>query len=229
MRGFPVTAPNHERLTNKTIPVLDPNLIFMKTDNNTKAVHRHCGLNTPSQFLGLYQVQNWPEAKTPETITTKTNCIASPIQMSTQQKQDNDSNVVTHLQKQTQSARQNIKDKHRAKQQRPPIVLKQPSSRRKEDNPSPALFSTNKPATAIISPHKRTSRNITTSKYSRLRAILEKLEDQEYSPNSPHTKNKKGNKTLHHFQVEVVNIMKEDQSRLIEQYRLSKSKKSSQI
>ena len=98
---FQITPPNHnERLTNKNIPILDPNVIFMKPDNNTKVVHRHCELDTPSQFLGLYQVQNWLEVKMPETITTKHNCIASPIQMPTQHKQDNNSNIVAHLQKQ---------------------------------------------------------------------------------------------------------------------------------
>ena len=224
---FQVTTPNHERLTNKTIPTLDPSLIFMKKENNTKAVHRHCGLDTPSQFLGLYQVQNWPEVKTPETITTKNNCIESPTQMSTQYNQDTNSTIVKHLQKQTQSIRQNAKDKHRAKPQGSTSILKQPSSKRREDTPSPTLFSTSKPTTAIVSPHKRTSRNINTSKYARLRTILEKLEDQEYSPNSPHSKNKKENKTLHHFQVEVANIMKEDMSCLIEQCRPSKPKKSS--
>ena len=100
---FQVTTPNHERLTNKTIPILDPILILMKKDNNTKAVHRHCGLDTPSQFLGLYQVQNWPEGRTQETITTKNNCIESPIPMSTQYNQDTNSTIVEHLQKQTQS------------------------------------------------------------------------------------------------------------------------------
>ena len=96
---FQVTNPNHERFTNKTIPILDQSLIFMKKDNNTKAVHRHCGMDTPSQFLGLYQVQNWQDVKDPETITTKNNCMESPIQMSTQSNKDTKSIMVKHSQK----------------------------------------------------------------------------------------------------------------------------------
>ena len=154
---------------------------------------------TPSQFLGLYQVQNWQDIKVPEVVNTTNNCIRSPFPntMPIENKQgNNNSNMVSQLQKQTTC--QDIKDTSRKKLQKSTVILKQPSSsRRKEDTPSPALFSVDKPK--FISPHKRTWRNIATSKYARLRAILEKLKDQEYSPNFPHTKNKKENKNLHHF------------------------------
>ena len=224
---FHVTTPNHKRFTNMTIPILDQSLIFMKEGNNIKAVHRHCRKDTPSQFLKLYQVQNWQDEKDPETITTKNNCMESPIRMSTQSNKETSSIIVDHSQKQTQPTRQNPKDKHRAKPQGSTPTLKQTSSKRKEDTPSPILFSTDKQKTVIVPPHKRTSRNINSSKYAKLRAILEELEDQEHSPKSPHSKNKKENKTLHHFQIEVANIMKEDMSRLIEKCKSGKPKKSS--
>ena len=65
-----------------------------------------------------------------------------------------------------------------------------------------------------------------TSKYAKLRSILEKLEDQEFSPDSPTTKDKKGNRSLHDFQVEVVAIMKNDMSRIISKYAIHKKSSS---
>ena len=54
---FQVTKPNHERFTNKTISILDQSLAFMKEGNNAKTVHKHCSIDTSSQFLKLYQDQ----------------------------------------------------------------------------------------------------------------------------------------------------------------------------
>ena len=69
---------------------------------------------------------------------------------------------------------------------------------------------------------KRSSRNIATSKYAKLRLILEKLEDQEYAPHSPTTSQKKENRTLADFQVEVVALMKNEMSRIITRYAINK-------
>ena len=105
-----------------------------------------------------------------------------------------------------------------------PEIIKQVvknSSKKGKSRPSRSSVTADK-LTTIISPHKRTTRNIATSKYAKLRSILEKLEDQEYSPNSPTTKEKKGNRTLHDFQVEVVAIMKSDMSRIITKYAIHK-------
>ena len=179
------------------------------------------------QFLKLYQDQNWQDETDPKIITTESERMEPPIQRPTQPNKETSSIIVDQPRKQTQTTRQNPKDKHKAKTQGSTPTLIQTSSKRKEDTPSPILFSTDKQKTVIVPPHKRTSRNINSSKYAKLRAILEELEDQEHSPKSPHSKNKKENKTLHHFQIEVANIMKEDMSRLIEKCKSGKPKKSS--
>ena len=112
-----------------------------------------------------------------------------------------------------------------------PIILKtdhKPELITHVKNPSkgtksrPSRSTTIEKPTTIFSPHKRTTRNIITSKYAKLRSILEKLEDQEYSPNSPTTKSRRDNRTLHDFQVEVVAIMKNDMSSIITRHAISK-------
>ena len=101
-----------------------------------------------------------------------------------------------------------------------PKIIKQivKTSSKKGKSRHSKSSSTKEKVTTIISPHKRSTRNITTSKYAKLRSILEKLEDQETSPSSPTSKAKKSNKTLHDFQVEVAAINKNDMSRMISKY-----------
>jgi hypothetical protein len=101
-----------------------------------------------------------------------------------------------------------------------PEIIKQivKTSSRKGKSRHSKSSSTKEKVTTIISPHKRSTRNITTSKYAKLRSILEKLEDQETSPSSPTSKAKKSNRTLHDFQVEVAAINKNDMSRMISRY-----------
>ena len=66
---FQVTYPNHERLTNKTTSIFDQSHTFMQEGNNTKTVNEHCGMETSSQFLKLYQDHNWQGETDPEMIT----------------------------------------------------------------------------------------------------------------------------------------------------------------
>ena len=93
------------------------------------------------------------------------------------------------------------------------------SSKKGKSRPSKAAVTKEK-ITTIISPHKRSTRNISTSKYAKLRSILEKLEDQETSPKSPTSQARKANKTLQDFQVEVAAIIKNDYSRMISRYNI---------
>jgi hypothetical protein len=95
------------------------------------------------------------------------------------------------------------------------------SSRKSKSQKSKSSITKDTTAT-IISPHKRSTRNITTSKFAKLRGILEKLEDQEFSPSSPTSKAKKTNRTLQDFQVEVAAIIKNDVSRIISRYHIHK-------
>ena len=105
-----------------------------------------------------------------------------------------------------------------------PKIIKQivKTSSRKGKSRHSKSSSTKEKVTTIISPHKRSTRNITTSKYAKLRSILEKLEDQETSPSSPTSQAKKSNRTLHDFQVEVAAINKNDMSRMISKYNIHK-------
>ena len=195
---FQVTNPNHERFTDKTTSIFDQSHSIRQGGNTTMTVNKDDSIKTSSQYLKLYQDQNWRGETNPE-ITTKNN----------------------------PTVKQTPKKRYKAKTQELTTIPKQTVPKRKQDTPSPILFSPDKQKTVIAPPHKRTSRNINSSKYAKLRAILEQLEDQEHSPKSPHSKNKKQNKTLHHFQIEVVHIMKEDMSRLIEKNKPAKPKKSS--
>ena len=130
---FQVTNPNHERFTNKTTSIIDQSHTFMKEGNNAKTVHEHCGIDTSSQFLKPYQDHNWQGETDPGIIT-----------------------------KNTPTTRQNPKNKYKAKTQGSTPIPKQTFSR-KEDTPSPILFSPDKQKTVIAPPHKRTSRNINSS------------------------------------------------------------------
>ena len=195
---FQVTNPNHNRFTKKTTSIIDQGHKFMEEGNKTETVHNHCGKDTSSKFPKLYQDQNWEDETNRKVIT-----------------------------KNTPTTKQNPKNKYKAKPQGSTPIPKQTLSKRKEDTPVPILFSPDKQKTVNAPPHKRTSRNINSSKYAKLRAILEDLEDQEHSPKSPHSKNRKENRTLHHFQIEVVHIMKQDMARMIEKCKPIKPKKSS--
>ena len=101
--------------------------------------------------------------------------------------------------------KQVIRSSSKPRKGRPP---KRPDTSDKFDNTSSRL--------------KRSSRNIVTSKYAKLRLILEKLEDQEYAPHSPTTSQKKENRTLADFQVEVVALMKNEMSHIITRYAINK-------
>ena len=83
------------------------------------------------------------------------------------------------------------------------------SSKPKKGRPPKPSDTSNKPDTNS-SRRKRSSRNIATSKYAKLRLILEKLEDQEYTPQSPTTSQKRENRTLADFQTEVVALMRSE-------------------
>ena len=104
---FQVTNSNHERFTNKTISILDQSLAFMKEGNNAKAVHKHCGIDTSSQFLKLYQDQNWQDETDPKIITTESERMEPPIQQRnkfnhSRPTQKTNSNNETKSQRQTQ-------------------------------------------------------------------------------------------------------------------------------
>ena len=93
------------------------------------------------------------------------------------------------------------------------------SSKPKKGRPPKLSDTSDKPDTNS-SRRKRSSRNIATSKYSKLRLILEKLEDQEFSPQSPTTSEKRENRTLAEFQTEVVALMRSEMSRIITRYAI---------
>ena len=95
------------------------------------------------------------------------------------------------------------------------------SAKPKKGRP-PKLVDTSNKTDSNPNRRKRSSRNIATSKYSKLRMILEKLEDQEYSPMSPTSAQKRENRTLADFQVEVVALMKSEMSRIITRYAIHK-------
>ena len=99
--------------------------------------------------------------------------------------------------------------------------VKRSSSKPRKGRP-PKSSATLPQSNTSSSRQKRSSRNITTSKYAKLRLILEKLEDQEYTPQSPTTSLKKENRTLADFQVEVVALMKSEMSRIITRYAINK-------
>ena len=93
------------------------------------------------------------------------------------------------------------------------------SSKPKKGRPPKLSDTSDKPDTNS-SRKKRSSRNIVTSKYAKLRLILEKLEDQEYSPQSPTTSEKRENRTLAEFQTEVVALQRSEMSRIISRYAI---------
>ena len=97
------------------------------------------------------------------------------------------------------------------------------SSKPKKGRPPKPLDTSSKPDTNS-SRRKRSSRNIATSKYAKLRLILEKLEDQEFTPDSPTTSQKRENRTLADFQTEVVALMKSEMSRIITRYAIHNHK-----
>ena len=93
------------------------------------------------------------------------------------------------------------------------------SSKPKKGRPPKLSDTSDKPDTNS-SRKKRSSRNIVTSKYAKLRLILEKLEDQEYSPQSPTTSEKRENRTLAEFLTEVVALQRSEMSRIISRYAI---------
>ena len=64
------------------------------------------------------------------------------------------------------------------------------------------------------------------SKYSKLRDILANLEEQEETLEQSRSKDTRTNKTLHCFQVEVAQLMKNEQERIIKTYSANKTRKS---
>ena len=97
------------------------------------------------------------------------------------------------------------------------------SSKPRKGRPPKLSGASDKPDTDS-SRRKRSSRNIATSKYAKLRLILEKLEDQEYTPQSPTTSEKRENRTLAEFQTEVVALMRSEMSRIITRYAIHNHK-----
>ena len=195
---FQVTNSNHNRFTKKTNHIIDQARKFLEEGNEIKTVNNHCGMEASSEIPKLYQDHNGDDETDQKAIMN---------------------NITT--------TKQNHKNKYKEKPHGSTPIPKNTSSKRKEDTPVPILFSPDKQKTVNAPPHKRISRNINSSKYAKLRAILEDLEEQEHSPKSPHSQKKKENRTLHHFQIEVVHIMKEDMARMIEKCKPIKSKKSS--